>query len=496
MPLNKMPAANPAPPTSRALADQLLDTARCVAAVAAGRSLTDALAEVPPAHRPGVQALAFHSLRRLAAARAASAALVERRPAPALQALLEVALALLWRIAPSDTLPYAPHTVVDQAVQAARRSRAAPGFVNATLRRFLREEAALRERLLADPTVDHNLPHWWIEQLQRDWPEHWQDWAQAARSPPPLTLRVNRRQADPERVLDELRLAGQAAEPLGGDALRMRQPVPVERLPGFAEGRVSVQDRSAQRAGALALALLAEMGADQSHPARPLRVLDACAAPGGKAAHILEQADVELLALDVDAARVGRLRDTLQRLHLKAEVRHADAAEPRAWWDGVAFDLVLLDAPCSGSGVVRRHADIPWLRRKSDLKQLSQQQDRLLDALWPLVAPGGWLMYLTCSIFRVEGEQRIDAFLQRHGDARPDPSRRAPGHTLGLAENGTDPASNDDGFFYSLLQRPRRSPEPRDAASTPDASPAGALAGALAGAPAAAPAGGRATGQR
>jgi 16S rRNA (cytosine967-C5)-methyltransferase len=223
----------------------------------------------------------------------------------------------------------------------------------------------------------------------------------------------------------------------------------VTQLPGFAEGEVSVQDLSAQRAAPLLLGAGLKPGA---------RVLDACAAPGGKTAHLLELADLDLTALDVDAARLQRVQQGLQRLHLRARLQCADARLTAAWWDGRSFDAVLLDAPCSASGVVRRHPDVRWLRRADDLVALARTQAELLDALWPTLAAGGVLLYVTCSIFRVEGQQQIDAFLQRHGarGARLDPA--APGHLLPLPDNDPDRFATTpvvgDGFFYALIRKP------------------------------------------
>ncbi|HEX6720077.1 MAG TPA: 16S rRNA (cytosine(967)-C(5))-methyltransferase RsmB, partial [Burkholderiaceae bacterium] len=217
----------------------------------------------------------------------------------------------------------------------------------------------------------------------------------------------------------------------------------------FDEGEVSVQDAAAQRAAPLLLGAGLPSGA---------RVLDACAAPGGKTAHLLELADLELTALDVDAARLQRVQQGLQRLHLSATLSCADARLTAAWWDRKPFDAVLLDAPCSASGIVRRHPDVRWLRRADDLAALARTQAELLDALWPTLAPGGVLLFATCSIFRVEGQQQIDAFLQRHGaqGARLEPA--TPGHLLPLPDNdpnrfATAPVVGD-GFFYALIRKP------------------------------------------
>lgn len=427
----------------------LLDAcAAAVQAVRAGRSLTDALAAVDAPLRPGAQALAFDAMRRLGAASQARRLLAPRRPAPWVDALLASALALLW---PQAAPAYAEHTLVDQAVAAARaRTPAAAGFVNAVLRRFVRERDAIVAAALRDPVARHNHPRWWIERLRRDWPAQWVALLAAADEHPPMTLRVNRRRGSAAQYQARLAAAGHAARPLrlaggGDDALLLDAPCPVQQLPGFADGDVSVQDAAAQLAAPLLLGDGLPPGA---------RVLDACAAPGGKAAHLLECAPLALLALDRDAQRLERVRATLQRLRLAAELRAADAGEPAAWWDGREFDAILLDAPCSASGIVRRHPDIRWLRREADLRTLAAQQARLLDALWPLLRRGGRLLYATCSIFRCEGEQQIDAFLQRAvgSDARLLPP--SPGHLLPLPDNpGEAGPARHDGFYYALLMK-------------------------------------------
>ncbi len=426
------------------LSDLLLHTADTVRGVCAGRSLTDLLAQVPAPARPGTQALSFEVMRRLGSARAVLPRLAARAPAREVAALLHAAIALLW---PRTRALYAPHTLVDQAVRAARaRSPAAAAFVNAVLRRFLRERDALVAFAAGTPEGAFDHPAWWVKRLREDWPAQWRSLLDAANAHPPMTLRVNARRGDAAGYAARLAAAGHAATVLGTHALALHAPLPVAALPGFADGDVSVQDLAAQRAAPLLI------GA--GWPARA-RVLDACAAPGGKTAHLLELADLDVLALDIDEARLSRVRDTLDRLHLCATLRAADARAPAAWWDGRPFDAILLDAPCSASGIVRRHPDIRWLRRPADIAALARQQAALLDALWPLLAPGGRLLYATCSLFRAEGQAQIDAFLQRlgPGQARLDPA--SPGHLTGLPDNdplGPQPLSAD-GFFYALLHK-------------------------------------------
>jgi len=429
-----------------------------VQGVAQGRSLTELLPTVPAELRPGVQALTFQVLRQLGTARALVALLAPRKPDSAVHALLCSAVALLLHgpadagdcAAPSAFVPYAAHTVVNQTVDAARQQRSTQrqaAFVNACLRRFLRERTALQAAVADDLEARWNHPRWWIERTQRDHPDHWQAILAANNQPGPMTLRVNRRLSDPARYQQLLQDAGFAAQPQGEDGLTLAQPQPVDRLPGFADGLCSVQDAAAQLAAPLLLA-----GRDWPATAR---VLDACAAPGGKTAHLLELADLNLLALDVDPRRCERVTATLQRLHLKAEVKAGDAARPADWWDGQLFDAILLDAPCTASGIVRRHPDVRWLRRESDVAQLATVQQRLLDALWPLLKPGGRLVYATCSVFQAEGALQLVSFLERHTDAV---SLAAPGHLLpgnagvlaGLQDNK---AGGHDGFFYARIDK-------------------------------------------
>lgn len=436
----------PSPPPLSLLLER---SAEALRAVRSGRSLNDALAEVQPALRPGVQALTFHALRQLGAAAQALHALAPKPPPPRVEALLCVALALLW---PSEHPAYAAHTLVDQAVAAVRRrTPGAAAFVNAVLRRFLREREARVAQALQSPQALWNHPPWWIEQLQRDWPQHWEALLAAANQHPPMTLRVNRRRCSGAAYLQRLAAAGLPARQLddpafGAQAVVLERPCAVQMLPGFADGDASVQDASAQRA---ALLLATDGGL-----APGARVLDACAAPGGKTAHLLELADLDLLALDSDAQRLARVDDTLRRLRLHAELRAGDAGEPAGWWDGRLFDAILLDAPCSASGIVRRHPDIRWLRRASDLRPLAALQARLLDALWPLLKPGGRLLYATCSVFKCEGQAQIDAFLQRHGAAAAALHPASPGHLLTVPDNQGTAAGSEvlhDGFYLALI---------------------------------------------
>lgn len=425
--------------------------ADAVQAVREGRSLTDVLARCPAELRPGTQALSFHVLRLLGSAQAARAHLAPKSPPPRVDSLLVSALALLW---PQAEPPYAEHTVVDQAVQAMqKRAPAAAGFVNAVLRRFLRERDAVVAAAQRDPQGAFNHPPWWIERLRQDWPSQWQAILKANNEHPPMSLRVNARHLTAQAYLERLTAAGIAARLAGPQApqgLILHKAVPVTALPGFDQGLVSVQDVAAQMAAPLLLTDRQDLS-----PLLPdARVLDACSAPGGKTAHLLELADLDLLALDADAQRLNRVQDTLRRLQLRARLKAADARQTATWWDGQPYDAILLDAPCSASGIVRRHPDVRWLRRPGDIGTLAEIQAGLLDALWPTLRAGGRLVYATCSIFKAEGQDQVDAFLQRHGDARALAVEGVTGHLLPLADNGPNAgggASMVDGFFYALL---------------------------------------------
>ncbi|RZL00698.1 MAG: 16S rRNA (cytosine(967)-C(5))-methyltransferase RsmB, partial [Rubrivivax sp.] len=420
-----LPSPSPAQ-LSLPLWQLLAGCADAVTAVSNGQSLTEALTACRPAERPGVQALSFTVLRRIGRAQALRQALVPKKPAPWVDSLLISALAL------ACGTEYDEHTLVDQAVTAAKRkAERASGLVNAVLRRFLRERDALMADTDRDIMARYNHPEWWIARLQQDWPDHWEALLAANQVQPPMTLRVNARQSSAGDYLQSLQDAGIQGQLLpeaaqAPHAIVLDSAVPVNRLPGFEQGAVSVQDASAQRAAQLLLAPI-----DGQTLPSAARVLDACAAPGGKTAHLLELADLRVTAVDADPERLKRVDDTLDRLGLSANTVAADASQPDTWWDGEFFDAILLDAPCSASGIVRRHPDVRWLRRDSDIAQLARTQDAMLTALWPKLKPGGRLLYCTCSVFKQEGQARIDAFLQRTPSARALP---APGHLLPVVE--------------------------------------------------------------
>jgi 16S rRNA (cytosine967-C5)-methyltransferase len=426
---------------------QLQATARVLLDVQNGRSMAPALDRVDRVLRPGVQALAFQVMRSLGRAQAVRSALARRSPPPPVDALLCTALAL---IATNEAPPYEPFTLVDQTVEAAKRqgvTRSGADFVNACLRRFLRE----KERLLAatdkDPVARWNHPAWWIKRLKIDHPQQWETILRANNAQAPMGLRVNVRRTTVEHFMALLQAAGLAATRQGLSTVVLDRAVPVQQIPGFEQGWVSVQDPGAQLAAPLLLDGLASDGI--------ANVLDACAAPGGKTAHLLEAGAGRVTALDIDPQRCERIDANLKRLGLSARVVAADAGEPATWWDGAQVDAILLDAPCTASGIVRRHPDVRWLRRETDIDQLATIQARLLSTLWPLLKPGGRLLYCTCSVFRPEGSQQVKAFLAHNTDAR---LQLTPGHLMPQfwAGGSTVPdnqSGDHDGFFYALLEK-------------------------------------------
>lgn len=419
------------------LAFALLRAAEAIATVIGGRTLDAALAACWQQHAPlppqrgAIQDLAYGTLRAygrgdFVLGRLLRSPLEEVR----LRALL---LATLYRL---DARPEDAHTTVDQAVTAAATLAHGKfrGLANAVLRNALRQKAELDAALAADTVAHWQHPAWWVEAVRSAYPQQWQTVLAAANTHPPMTLRVNRRHGDADTYVARLAAAGIAARALDATAVRLERPQPVDALPGFAAGEVSVQDWGAQRAAPLLDALPG------------LRVLDACAAPGGKTAHLLESADLDLTALELDPRRAQRIADNLQRLHLNATLKVADCADLDAWWDGRPFDRILADVPCSASGVARRHPDIKWLRRGVDIGAFATSQQRILDALWRVLKPGGKMLYCTCSIFPQENGAQVAAFVGRHADAvRMDID--------GQPELQLTPDPDQDGFYYALLQK-------------------------------------------
>jgi 16S rRNA (cytosine967-C5)-methyltransferase len=422
------------------LAFSLLGAARAVAKVKAGTALPQALAAVfsqagaLPQARGATQDIAYRAMRQLGRTEFLLGLLASKPPSPAeLRALLCCALALLCDEEPEG--PYESFTVVDQAVTAAASDTQllhAKGMVNAVLRRFLREREVLMQQALKQPAGRWNYPQWWIDSVRSAYPERWEGILLAGNRLPPLTLRVNRRKASVEQYLQTLAEKEIGATRIGPSAVRLERPVPVAQIPGFTEGVVSVQDAAAQFAAPL---LDLQDG---------MRVLDACAAPGGKTGHMLECADIDLLALDSDAARLSRIAENLERLQLKADLKVGDASSGD-WWDGRPFDRILADVPCTASGIVRRHPDIRWLRRKDDAAQLATLSARILDNLWRMLKPDGKLALVTCSLWPKESELQAAAFAARNNAIR----LPAPGQLLPVASGEED----HDGLFYALFQK-------------------------------------------
>ncbi len=348
----------------------------------------------------------------------------------------------------------APHAIVDHAVSAADAigfGRAKP-LLNAVLRNYLRTPDKFARERLGSPEAQFDFPRWWIDRIKKEQPLHWESVLLSARSHPPMCLRVNAKRTNPEAYLALLAKHGISAQHIFGQAVLLEKPIGVNELPGFREGQVSVQDAGAQ----LAATMLA------SQPG--MRVLDACAAPGGKTGHILEMiadgSTLELLAVDSDRRRLIRVDENLTRLGLRATLKTADASKPEEWWDGKPYDRILLDVPCSGSGVTRRHPDIKWIRRETDIFALARQQARLLAVLWSCLGIGGRLLYATCSVFRAENQDIIEQFLRKTPGARQlNFANLLPtgmGHqaaTPELADGQLLPNDVHDGFFYTLLEK-------------------------------------------
>ena len=458
---------------------QLQGAASLLMAVRDGQSLTAALLDVDASLRPGVQALGFHTLRWLGRAEALRQQLAKRPPPPEADALLCVALALIWRgegkvspLAFSSTEPpaerdtatfdlandasplYSDFTLVDQAVEAAKRSEATAhqaSFINGCLRRFLRERDALVARTDSNPQAIWNHPQWWVDRLRKDHPTHWQAILRASNAKAPLVLRINRQKTTVTQYIRALTAINIIANQVGDDGVVLANAQAVPSLPGYSEGHFSVQDGAAQLAAPLLLAdLLASTNTQ-------LNVLDACAAPGGKTAHLLELLGErgQVTAIDISSERCKAVTQNLTRLGLAAQVVVADAGKPSDWWNGQLFDAILLDAPCTASGIVRRHPDVRWLRRPSDVAQLAAVQANLLHRLWTLLKPGGRLVYCTCSVFRAEGDLQAQTFVAHHNDAV---LMASPGHLLPqsspLGQVFPDNLLREhDGFYYALFAK-------------------------------------------
>ena len=432
--------AHPAPPIrlpEDSLGYALLTSAELIAEVVGGTALTDALARLWAAHpatpagvRGAILDLTYSTLRDYGRQDFILGKLLQKPLPEPVQSLLRVAL---HRLA---VRPDTAHTVVDQAVSAASNLIGGKfkGVANGVLRNALRQSGELAQAADTDMVAEHRHPPWWIRRLKNQYPQKWRAILAAGNTHPPMALRVNPLRASDDEVLADFAAAGITVKRLAAGTLLLDQPLSVSRLPGFAEGCLSVQDAGAQHAARY-------LDLDDGQ-----RVLDACAAPGGKSAHILETADVALTALDSSPVRAQRISENLARLGLTAEVKASDCRKLDAWWDGRPFERILADVPCSASGVVRRNPDIKWLRRSDDIARFAAQQKEILEALWQVLAPGGKMLYATCSVFAEENGDQITAFAARHPDCR-----RLP--IAGQLDCQYLPCAEHDGFFYSLLEK-------------------------------------------
>jgi 16S rRNA (cytosine967-C5)-methyltransferase len=426
-----------------------MERTQCLAAhvvgrVLAGRSLDSELtavwrqhAALSPQQRGAVQDVAYGALRHLGYIDAAIDRLLAK-PLTDLPVrnLLQVAL---YQLLHTKAHAYA---IVDHAVPAAGRLGfpKAQGLVNAVLRNFLRRRTELDAAILATDLGRYSYPQWWIDRVVAEYPDNYREILEAGNVRPPLTLRVNCRRITRDDYLKLLQQQDIAAHATGRQGIVIEKPRPVSLLPGFAEGLVSVQDAGAQLA-----AELLDVGAG-------MRVLDACAAPGGKAAHLLELADIDLTAADIDAQRLQRVTENLTRLSLQARLLQADAGNPAAWQGAGQFDRILADVPCTASGVVRRHPDIKWLRKPADIAAMAQRQSLILDTLWQLLGRGGKLLYATCSVFGEENGRQVEQFITHHPDARQI-TLSLPAEGLRHSHGQLFPDAAHDGFYYALLEK-------------------------------------------
>ncbi|QWE16656.1 16S rRNA (cytosine(967)-C(5))-methyltransferase RsmB [Polynucleobacter sp. AP-Nino-20-G2] len=428
-------------PRSLPLSEAITISAQAIGEVMAGRSLTEVLDQLDAHERPIVQSLTFDALRKWVRSHELIKEFIPKAPPPEVEYVFSVAIALFLQ-SESEGKGYAAHTIVDQAVKACSEyepTMYAKGLMNAVLRKVSLVVQAEREKPYPPDPVPMFFPPWWRASLKRNYSKVWQALLIQQAQRAPLILRVNARQYSRQEYQDLLQQAGIATEPIThiadvalDSALLLREPVPVSDLPGFYSGAVSVQDAGAQ----LAAILL--------DPKPGEHILDACAAPGGKTAHILELAQCEMIALELDGQRLGKIGGNLDRLRLQSDsvkVVRGDASKS-AWWDGKPFDKILLDAPCSASGIVARHPDIPFLRREADIKALQQRQRAILTQAWKMLKSDGLLLYVTCSVFPEEGEEQAIWFAAEHADAL---RLSAPGQIL--------PTELNDGFYYALFKK-------------------------------------------
>lgn len=362
-----------------------------------------------------------------------------RHKDPAIHALLVLGLVQLEILQLQD---YAAVAATVEATRSLKRPQLA-GLVNAVLRRWQRERESLIVRLDATPQTRHAHPAWLATALARDWPQQAEAVMLADNAEPPLMLRVNRQRSERESMLEQLHASGQAASahPWLPDAVVLPHSTDITRLPGFEEGAFAVQDGAAQ------------VAADLADLSDGLRVLDACAAPGGKACHLLERAAIDLTALELDASRAERIRQNLMRLRLDAKLVIGDAGAPAGWWKRQPFDRILIDAPCSATGVLRRRPDVRLHRRESDIAAMQAQQHRILSALWPLLAPGGRLVYITCSVLRAENEAIVKAMLAAHPDAHAVEFSLPVGQAASVGWQILPGDGDLDGMYYAVLRK-------------------------------------------
>ena len=362
-----------------------------------------------------------------------------RRKEPEVHALLVLGLVQLDILQLQD---YAAVAATVEAVRALNRPRLA-GLVNAVLRRWQRERATLLAELDAQPSSRYAMPPWLVQTIKTDWPAHADAVLADCNREPPLMLRANRRRTSRDALIGQLRSAGYSADPHPwlSDGIVLPHSSDVTRMPGFAHGLFAVQDGAAQ------------VSADLLDLHNGQRVLDACAAPGGKACHLLERADIALTAVEFDATRAARIRQNLERLGLQADLRIGDAGDPAGWWDGQPFDRILIDAPCSATGVLRRRPDVRLHRRASDIDALVAQQQRILAALWPLLAPGGRLVYVTCSLLRAENDAVVEGFLAGRDDARVISMQLPAGQAAAVGWQILPGDGDLDGMYYAVLER-------------------------------------------
>lgn len=395
-------------------------------------------------NKAAVQGIVYGVMRKRALTAALTRKLVTRTPSPEVEAVIQLGLSEILDSKRSE------FTVVNEAVSAVKAMERNPrigGFVNAVLRRFCREKARLMKSVESYEDVKFNAPNWWIKRYKKALGEAAESVFAVQAKHPPMSLRVNRRKTIPQQYLEALKEAGIEARLLGEDGILLAEPVAVGELPGFEEGMASVQDAGSQ----LAARIL--------EPADGMNILDACAAPGGKTMHIFELVDARLTALEIDKDRAAKIQENFDRLGVKCSIKVTDASDVDNWWDGEKFDRILLDAPCTASGIVRRHPDIPWSRREEDIRSLASTQHKLLEALWPLVKNGGRMLYAVCSVFPDEGVKQIERFTADHPEAALIPFVGAPEGMLRLIPSDQEDhdglPGTHDGFFYALLEKRR-----------------------------------------